>query len=400
MTMAPPLSRSIPVVVPGFDAYAVRVGANLLSELGPILSAVDSLAPGASGRRAFLVYDRDLPHEHVAEASRSLAHHGYAVASAFAVASEPAKSLEEAQRVLEELAITKHERRDPVIALGGGIVGDLAGFVASTYRRGVPFVQVPTTLLSMVDASVGGKTGVNLATERGLLKNFVGAFHQPAIVVADVRTLSTLPDRHLRAGLAECIKHGMIGATCGDPDLLEWTIANMTRFLSRESDALVELVARNVALKARVVRDDPREERSESSADGLSRMLLNLGHTFGHVIETLPTVASGTAPHDSPLVHGEAVALGLLAACAAGVHMQMTAPETAKRAREAIEAAGLPTTATGLPDSSEVARRMLDDKKTSRGKLRLVIPTSPGEATIVGDAPHDAAIAGVDAIRG
>jgi 3-dehydroquinate synthetase len=398
--MASPASSSVPVAVPGFDPYEVRIGANLLSELGPILNGVESLAPGASGRRAFLVYDRDLPHEHVAEASRSLAHHGYAVASAFAVASEPAKSLDEAQRVLEELAITKHERRDPVIALGGGIVGDLAGFVASTYRRGVPFVQVPTTLLSMVDASVGGKTGVNLATERGLLKNFVGAFHQPTIVVADVRTLATLSDRHLRAGLAECIKHGMIGATCGDPELLAWTTDNMPRFLTRDSDALVELVARNVALKARVVRDDPREERSESSADGLSRMLLNLGHTFGHAVETLPTVASGAPPHDSPLVHGEAVALGLLAACAAGAHLQMTTPDTLLQSRKAIEAAGLPTTAQGLPESSEVVRRMLDDKKTSRGKIRLVIPTSPGEATIVSDAPHDAARAGIESIRG
>jgi 3-dehydroquinate synthase len=215
-----------------------------------------------------------------------------------------------------------------------------------------------------------------------------------------VRTLSTLPDRHLRAGLAECVKHGMIGATCGDADLLAWTSANMPRFLARESDALVELVARNVALKARVVRDDPREERSESSDDGLSRMLLNLGHTFGHAIETLPSVASGTPPHESPLVHGEAVALGLLAACAAGVHLGMTAPETARQARQAVEAAGLPTTALGLPDSSEVARRMLDDKKTAGGKLRLVIPTSPGNATILSDAPLDAAIVGVDAIRG
>ncbi len=393
-------TRSVPVAVPGFHPYEVLVGANLLSELGPILNAVDSLAPGASGRRAFLVYDRDLPHEHVAEASRSLAHHGYAVASAFAVATEPAKSLDEAHRVLEELAITRHERRDPVIALGGGVVGDLAGFVASTYRRGVPFVQVPTTLLSMVDASVGGKTGVNLATERGLLKNFVGAFHQPTIVVADVRTLSTLPDRHLRAGLAECIKHGMIGATCGDPDLLAWTAANMDRFLARDTETLIELVSRNVALKARVVHDDPREERGTSEGEALSRMLLNLGHTFGHAIETLPTVASGTPPHDAPLVHGEAVALGLLAACAAGQALGVTSPETTTQARAAIEAAGLPITVRGLPESSEVVRRMLDDKKTAGGKLRLVIPTTPGNATILPDASLDAAIAGVDAVRG
>ena len=388
--------RSIHVAAPGFPPYDVLVGANLLAQLGPTLNAIDALG---AGRRAFLVYDRDLPHEHVAETSRSLAHHGYSVSSAFAVASETEKSLDAAQRILQDLALTKHERRDLVVALGGGIVGDLAGFIAATYRRGVPFVQISTTLLSMVDASVGGKTGVNLATERGLLKNFVGAFHQPSLVVADVRTLSTLPDRHLRAGLAECIKHGLIGATCADADLLAWTMTNTPRILARESDALVELVTRNVALKARVVHDDPREEKPSSDASGLSRMLLNLGHTFAHAIETLPGVANAEAPSDTPILHGEAVALGLLAACAAGESLGITSPDTSRLTRDALVEAGLPTRAVGLPPSSEVAKRMLDDKKTSGGALRLVIPTTPGEATIVAGAPVDAAIAGIDAIR-
>jgi 3-dehydroquinate synthase len=393
------MTRSIPVAAPGFPSYDVLVGAALLPNLGPTLNAIDALTAMTGGRRAFLVYDRDLPNEHVAEASRSLAHHGYSVSSAFAIATEADKSIDAAQAILQDIALTKHERRDIVVALGGGITGDLAGFVAATYRRGVPVVQIPTTLLAMVDASVGGKTGVNLATERGLLKNFVGVFHQPSLVVADVRTLSTLSDRNLRAGLAECIKHGLIGATCADADLLAWTIANMERFLARESDALIELVARNVALKARVVQDDPREEKPSSDASGFSRMLLNLGHTFAHAIETLPGVASADAPSDSPILHGEAVALGLLAACAAGESLKKTSPETSRLAREAIVAAGLPTRALGLPQSSEIARRMLDDKKTSGGVLRLVIPTTPGEATIVAGAPLDAAIAGVDAIR-
>lgn len=391
--------RSIPVAAPGFPSYDVLVGAALLPNLGPTLNAIDSLAAMTGGRRAFLVYDRDLPHEHVAEASRSLAHHGYSVSSAFAIASETEKSLDTAQRILQDIALTKHERRDLVVALGGGIVGDLAGFVAATYRRGVPVVQIPTTLLAMVDASVGGKTGVNLATERGLLKNFVGAFHQPSLVLVDVRTLTTLPDRHLRAGLAECIKHGLIGSTCADAGLLAWMIAKTPRFLARESDALVELVARNVALKARVVQDDPREEKPSSDASGLSRMLLNLGHTFAHAIETLPGVANADAPNNSPLLHGEAVALGLLAACAAGESLGVTSPDTSRLTHDALVRAGLPSRAVGLPPSSEVAKRMLDDKKTSGGVLRLVIPTAPGEATIVAGAPLDAAIAGIDAIR-
>lgn len=396
MTSAP---RSIRVAAPGFPSYDVLVGAALLPNLGPTLNAIDALSAMTGGRRAFLVYDRDLPHEHVAEASRSLAHNGYSVSSTFAVATEAEKSIDAAHGILQDIALTKHERRDIVVALGGGIVGDLAGFVAATYRRGVPVVQIPTTLLSMVDASVGGKTGVNLATERGLLKNFVGAFHQPSLVIADVRTLSTLPDRHLRAGLAECIKHGLIGATCGDADLLAWTITNMPRFLARESDALIDLVARNVALKARVVQDDPREEKPSSDATGLSRMLLNLGHTFAHAIETLPGVASADAPTDTPLLHGEAVALGLLAACAAGEAMHITTPETTRLARESVHAAGLPTRTVGLPPSAEVVKRMLDDKKTSGGMLRLVLPTTPGHATIRTGVPVEAAIAGSDAIR-
>lgn len=389
-----PSPRSIPVAAPGFPSYEVLVGANLLAQLGPLLNTL--VGPG---RRAFLVYDENLPHEHVAEASRSLAHHGYSVSSASVVATELEKSIESAHRVLQELSVTRHERRDLVVALGGGIVGDLAGFVAATYRRGVPVVQVPTTLLAMVDASVGGKTGVNLATERGLLKNFVGAFHQPILVAADVRTLDTLPDRHLRAGLAECVKHALIASTCGDPDLLPFTRGALPAALARDADALAELVARSVALKARVIADDPREEKPSIDGQGLSRMLLNLGHTFAHAIETLPSVSIDCA--DTPgLLHGEAVALGLLAACAAGESLGVTAAETTTIARELITAAGLPTKVRELPPSDEIARRMLDDKKTADGQLRLVLPTSPGQATILSGASLDAAAKGVEAIRG
>ncbi|MBX3351326.1 MAG: 3-dehydroquinate synthase [Phycisphaeraceae bacterium] len=390
------IPRAIPITAndPAFPPYEVLVGSGLLSDLGPTLA--NTLG---ADRRAFLIYDRDLPQEHVAEASRSLAHHGYAVSSAFGVATETEKTLDSAERLLEEVAITRHERRDPIVALGGGIVGDLAGFVAATYRRGVPVVQCPTTLLAMVDASVGGKTGVNLATERGLLKNFVGAFHQPALVVADVKTLATLSDRQFCAGLAECVKHALLSADCGDADLLAWMASTMPRFLARESEALTDLVARNVAVKARVVRDDPREERATSDGSGLSRMLLNLGHTFAHAFETLPGVAPLDRASDTPLLHGEAVALGLVAACAAGEHLGMTDPETTRLALAALTAAGLPTRAINLPPSEDLAARMMHDKKVAQGKLRLIVPTGPGRCTIIPDAPHEAAIAGLDAIR-
>ncbi|MBL0920534.1 MAG: 3-dehydroquinate synthase [Phycisphaerales bacterium] len=385
---------SIAVTVPG-GSYEVLVGPRLLDAFGERLAE----RFGAPGKRAFLVYDAGLPDEHVVAASRSLAHAGFMVSSASVQPTETAKTLGTAARILVDLAETRHERGEPVVALGGGVTCDLAGYVAAVYRRGVPVVHCPTTLLAMVDASVGGKTGVNLLTPAGLEKNMVGVFWQPAMVVADVQALLTLSERDFRAGLAECVKHGMIGGEADaegplDPGLLDWIEANAERILEREPATLAELVARNVALKARVVGADERED----APAGLSRMLLNLGHTFAHAIETIPAASPSPKPEDAPLRHGEAVALGLLAACAASEALGLAQPSLRQRVEALLRRLGLPTQVYGLPAPAGVADRMRSDKKVSAGRLRIVAPREGSRAGVVALGDDRAAIAGLEAI--
>ncbi|MEC9372216.1 MAG: 3-dehydroquinate synthase family protein, partial [Planctomycetota bacterium] len=326
------------------------------------------------------------------------------VAEASIVATERRKSLATAEHLLRCVAETRHERRDPIVALGGGVVGDVAGFVAATYQRGCPVVQCPTTLLSMVDASVGGKTGVNLEVEKAhrrggtLLKNFVGAFWQPSLVLADVRSLQSLDARHVRCGIAECIKHGMIARGVGaTEDLFEWTASMLPSIVEQDEDVLVDLVARNVAVKARVVVGDEREEAA-SSAGG--RALLNLGHTFGHAIEPLAGLSPTGKETDAPLLHGEAVGLGLVAASACAAELGMVEGEYAELVRATVEAAGLPVRVKGLPSDEDLIAAMGHDKKVRGGKLRLVLPCGDGEARVVDDPDERAVRAGIGAIRG
>lgn len=382
-------------------AYDVRVGPGLAEHLG---EHVSSLFPPAGGRpnRAFLVYDAGLPDEHVVAASRSLAHQGFHVSAASVQPHEPQKTLGTLARLLVDLAESRHERGEPIIALGGGITGDVAGFLAAVYRRGVPFVQVPTTLLSMVDASVGGKTGVNLLTDSGLQKNVVGAFHQPSLVLADVRVLRTLPDRTLASGLAECLKTGLLSADFGDPGLFEWLQSSARRLIAREDAALAELITRCVAVKAAVVAGD---EREQAPAEGVphtgkpGRAVLNLGHTFAHAIETLPDLSPTSSSMDAPLQHGEAVALGLIAAASAGVSAGLTDLALPDRLRNALRTAGLPVAVTGLPANDDLVARMLHDKKVTGGMLRLVVPKGNGACVVVTNPPLAAVHAGLDAIR-
>ncbi len=308
------------------------------------------------------------------------------------VPSEHAKSLATLERVLRAMAASRMERDCVVVGLGGGVVTDLAGFAAAVYQRGVPVVQAPTTLLAMVDASVGGKTGVNLKVGRHLRKNLVGAFHQPRLVVADVGALASLPGREFACGLAECVKHGMLGRTAGGPgkDLLAWTEANLERVLDREEAALIELVRRNVAVKAAVVGGDEREERS-----GGGRAILNLGHTFGHAMETLPKVrgvsGAGRQSRSPGLKHGEAVGLGLLAATATAECLGMVDATLRARIEGLLRRIGLPTRVAGLPDDRVLHERMLGDKKVRGGRLRLVLPAGVGVVRVV-DAPPDGAV--------
>ncbi|MEM1424592.1 MAG: 3-dehydroquinate synthase family protein, partial [Planctomycetota bacterium] len=287
----------------GERSYDVIVGAGLLASVG---GRVRELFPGSG--RVFVVHDNNLPKETVALVRDSLASEGFAVAGDGVNALESNKTVATVDRLLHGVAETRHERTDPVVALGGGIVGDVAGFVAASFKRGVPVVQCPTTLLAMVDASVGGKTGVNLGTRSGLKKNLVGAFWQPSLVLADVETLRSLPTRELSAGLGECLKHGLICASPSGPGeaspgtLFEETKEHCVRIRMGELDRAVRLIAENVRVKAAFVAGDERET-APSAAGG--RALLNLGHTFAHAIETIPHLSPDGDPEHAPLLHGE-----------------------------------------------------------------------------------------------
>jgi 3-dehydroquinate synthase len=373
-------------------SYSVRVGSGALGDVGAMLSRFAD--HGAT--RVFIVRDTGVPEAHLGAIAEGARGCGLEPTVAAVTPSERDKSLETYHGLLGAIAASGHTRSDPVVVLGGGIVGDLGGFVAASYLRGVPVIQCPTTLLAMVDASVGGKTGFNLSVGDRLLKNYVGAFHQPTLVCADMDVLGSLGDRYLRSGLAECIKHACICATAGHPDLLGWTRSNIADAAARDAGVLTELVRRNVALKASIVALD---EREDPSAKAGGRMLLNLGHTFGHAIETIESLSPTGDPGDGPLHHGEAIGLGLVAAFAAAESMGMVDGPALEGVVSMVGSAGLPVRVAGLPGDEELLARMRRDKKSAGGALRLVLPDGEGSCVIVDDAPESAAIAGLSTIR-
>ncbi len=264
--------------------------------------------------------------------------------------------------IFDALLGARVERSTTLIALGGGVVGDMVGFAAATYQRGVPFIQVPTTLLSQVDSSVGGKTAIN----HPLGKNMIGAFHQPRLVLADIDTLDTLPDRELRAGMAEVIKYGLIR----DRLFFDWLEVNMTRLLARDADALAFAIERSCRNKAEVVIEDETET-------GV-RALLNLGHTFGHAIET--------GMGYGEWLHGEAVAAGTLMAAELSRRLGWLTDGDFERIRRIHEIVGLPLCGPAL-GAARYLDLMSHDKKVDAGKLRLVLLRGIGDAVIWGDAP-------------
>jgi len=273
------------------------------------------------------------------------------------------KTLDVLNNIFTALLKNRCDRKTTLIALGGGVVGDMTGFAAATYQRGVPFIQVPTTLLAQVDSSVGGKTGVN----HPLGKNMIGAFHQPECVIIDTDTLSTLPDKELSAGLAEVIKYGLIG----DAEFFVWLEQNMDKLMQRDPQALVYAIERSCADKARVVAADEREAGS--------RALLNLGHTFGHAIET--GVGYGV------WLHGEAVAAGMCMAADLSRRFGWLTPEEFARIEKLIQRARLPTRAPKTLSGAQLREFMSVDKKVEAGKLRLVLPKGLGHAVITADFP-------------
>ncbi|BAM04801.1 3-dehydroquinate synthase [Phycisphaera mikurensis] len=364
-------------VTPGGDAglgYEVAVGPGLLGGLG---ERVAEAVPGlASGGRAALISDESLEaYGHTQRAAKSLQAAGIDTTVMVIPVGERRKNLKTVGHLLDLCLDAGLERGHPVVALGGGIVGDVAGFVAASLLRGVPFVQCPTTLLAMCDASVGGKTGVN--TKQG--KNLVGAFWQPRLVLADVDLLATLPDAELACGLAECLKHGIIR----DAALFRFIVERAGAFRSRDAAALTDLVARNVAIKAAVVAADERE-RGE-------RAHLNLGHTFAHAIEA--TWRLGKAYR-----HGEAVAIGIAAATRMAAALGRCPEALVHEVEAGLQAAALPIRGDLAPNAA-LLKVMLRDKKASGGRVRFVLPTRMGACEIVGDVPEDAVAAAWDAVR-
>jgi 3-dehydroquinate synthase len=394
----PPIPDRVVRVELGERSYDAIVGTMLIPRVGPLTR--NALGDGPA--RAMLVADSALPPPLVQHASASLQSQGFAVATLALDATEPDKSVRNAERISIAMASARLERRDPVIALGGGIIGDLAGFAASMYRRGVPVVQCPTTLLSMVDAAVGGKTGANLSLPSGeLLKNLVGAFHQPSLVLADVDALTSLPSRHLRSGLAECLKHAMLALdieTNGEhpTDLFTATLDGAAACISADTRALSSLIARNIAIKARVVAADERELSTDAAG---GRATLNLGHTFAHAIETIKALSPDSNPAHAPLHHGEAVALGLVAAANVGLSLGTLSAADSERVRAAVAALGLPDRVSGLPANEVLIARMQHDKKVSGGKLRLIVPHGIGRVQSHFDPPVRVIEAGWNAIR-
>ncbi|MDL0433379.1 3-dehydroquinate synthase [Marinobacter sp. TBZ242] len=260
--------------------------------------------------------------------------------------------------IFDRLLENRHSRKTTLVALGGGVVGDMTGFAAASYQRGVPFIQIPTTLLSQVDSSVGGKTGIN----HPLGKNMIGAFHQPEVVLVDTDSLRTLPPREISAGLAEVIKYGLIR----DKDFLAWLEREMTLLIDLDTPALVEAIYRSCACKAEVVAQDERE--------GGLRAILNLGHTFGHAIETFAGYGNW--------LHGEAVGTGMMMAADLSLRQGMITEEDRARAVGIIKRAHLPELAPAGMNPDDFLRLMAVDKKNVDGSLRLVLLRSLGDAIV------------------
>lgn len=342
----------------GPRSYPILIGPGLLGEPASYAAAELNLR----GRPLRIVSD-----DHVAPLYLDTVIEALGASRADALilpAGEPTKTWASAQSVLDWLLATKLPRDGVVVALGGGVIGDLAGFCAAIFQRGVDFVQLPTTLLAQVDSSVGGKTGVNHAAG----KNLIGAFHQPRAVIADTAVLATLPPRELAAGLAEVIKCGLLG----DAPLFVRLEDEIDALLALEPSLLAEAIERCCALKARIVAEDERE-----TVAGGPRALLNLGHTFGHAVETFTGYRSW--------LHGEAVGLGLCMAAAMSARLGWIGEAEATRVETLVARAGLPVRPPDGMTPDDFRRLMARDKKVASGRVRLVLLRKLGEATMTAD---------------
>ncbi len=361
----PPHATIVPVDL-AERGYNVKIGAGLIGTAGDSVGAL-------AARRAAIVTDETVAGLHLAALEASLASAGLATTAVIVPPGEASKSFPMLERVCGELLAARIERGDLVFALGGGVVGDLAGFAAAILRRGVRLVQVPTTLLAQVDSSVGGKTGIN--TAQG--KNLIGAFHQPSLVLADTDVLDTLPTRAFRSGYAEVVKYGLIN----DAAFFTWLESNWGSVFQGGA-ARARAIATSCAAKADVVTRDEFETGD--------RALLNLGHTFGHALE------AAVGYDDSRLVHGEGVAIGLALAFRFSARLGLMPEAEAERVVAHLKAVGLPTTIAEVPGDIGDANRLLDlmgqDKKVKAGKLTFILARGIGASFVARDVPPDSVL--------
>ena len=359
------MSGRIIHVALGDAAYDVVIEPGLLDRLGELVAAV------ADRPAAVLAVDERIATTHGALANRSLQDAGFTTTVVTLAADESRKTLDTVQGMYQKMlaGAVRPTRGSPVVAMGGGIIGDTAGFAAATYQRGLPLVHVPTTLLAMVDASIGGKTGVNFELPGGGLgKNLIGAFWQPKAVLVDPAVLGTLGKRDLRCGLAECVKTAIIA----DATLLDYVSDRVSAILALDTATLIELIDRCVRIKVAIVCEDERETGR--------RALLNLGHTFAHAIEAHQRLG---------LRHGEAVSIGLAAAMECGVRTGRMNEADRGRVTAVLETIGLPLTLPAGADVKALTYAMQFDKKAVDGRVRLVVPEGIGKASIRDDVPEE-----------
>ena len=358
----------VPVAL-GARSYEVRIGAGLIARAGA------EIAPLLRRPKVAVVTDDTVAAHHLMALSEALAAEGIAMTALAVPPGEGSKSWEQFARVSEWLLEQKVERRDVVVAFGGGVVGDLVGFAAATLRRGVRFVQIPTTLLAQVDSSVGGKTGIN--TAQG--KNLIGAFHQPSLVLADITVLETLTPRDFLAGYGEVVKYGLLG----DAAFFDWLEANGPAMAAGDAGLRQYAVKRSVEMKAEIVARDETEEGD--------RALLNLGHTFCHALEK----ATG---YSNRLFHGEGVAIGCALAFELSQRLGLCSQEAPSRVRAHLKAMGMKTDLADipgdLPDAAALLALMGQDKKVIDGRLRFILARGIGAAFVADDVPS-AVVTGV-----
>jgi 3-dehydroquinate synthase len=350
--------KKIPVLL-GDRSYDIVIGYEIMGELGEAVRRV------GLGTKQMIVTSKSVEPLYAKTVHNSLASSGFDVSTRTVSDGEEAKSLETLTTLYDSLLENNFDRHSGIVAVGGGVVGDLAGFAAATFMRGISLVQAPTTLLAQVDSSIGGKTGVN----HPKAKNIIGAFYQPAIVWTDISTLQTLPEREFRSGLAEVIKYAIIA----DRDLFSMLMKNVTSISNSSREALIDIVSWCCSIKARIVQEDEKERKNRS--------ILNYGHTVGHALEALTGYSNYT--------HGEAIAIGMTAAARISREIGATDQDTIELQENILRSARMPTKIDSCINPQAIVEQLKADKKRLAGKTRWVLPRTVGDVFLTSEVSSD-----------